>query len=156
MLQVAMSSLHDVVGLCSSPPQSGPAVCRCQGGHRSSRHGAAEEGVCVCRPAPVTLSPDIMPDIVPLCNCLLALQNGCVFFPFHPVCIASPQPLLCQQSGSEAALVALARHFGPTLFTALPQLWSQVTQCLEHSPALQTADGGYACYSLSPAYWQQE
>lgn len=47
------------------------------------------------------------------------------------------QVLVVQRRGGEAALTALAEHFESSLFSALPQLWSQVTEPLNNLPSLQ-------------------
>lgn len=55
--------------------------------------------------------------------------------PSDEVCILfAHQPLEYQRRGAESALTAVASRFGSQLFTALPQLWSHVTQPLQSLP----------------------
>ena len=41
--------------------------------------------------------------------------------------------------GAEAALVALVRHFGPSLITKLPRLWERMSSLLLECPADQAS-----------------
>ena len=60
----------------------------------------------------------------------------------HVFALLCSQPLQYQYRGAESALTAVANHFGPRLFTALPQLWSHVSQPLENLPVPREEDRG--------------
>ena len=45
------------------------------------------------------------------------------------------QPVICQRRGAESTLTAVARHFGSELFTALPQLWTLISEPLQNLPS---------------------
>lgn len=57
------------------------------------------------------------------------------------MCIMT-QPLIYQRQGAESALIALANHFGSSLFASLPQLWTNITQPLSNVPPAPPKDQG--------------
>lgn len=59
------------------------------------------------------------------------------------------QPLQYQYRGAELALTAVARHFGPQLFTALPQLWTHVSQPWQNLPVPKEGDEGRYVYECA-------
>ena len=52
------------------------------------------------------------------------------------------QPLLYQRQGAESALISMARHFGPALFSSLPQLLSFISQPLDKLPTVTDTEEG--------------
>jgi len=59
------------------------------------------------------------------------------------------QPLQYQYRGAELALTAMARHFGPQLFAALPLLWTHISQPWQNLPVPKEGEEGMCVYECA-------